>query len=483
MNWKFTEKDARSLITLVLVSLLFTMPIIISNVYYRDDLDRVITGYYGWSFAARPLADLLMMLLTGSGLKLVDYAPFSTILSSTLIGFAAFIIKKMLDDNNLRYATFISALFIINPLFLQNLLYRYDSLPMSLAMTFAVASYAVRLRNIYLSHALRAALAIASLSLYQPCFNVFIALLAVELMASVSKKITVKESIIITIKRGGEYICYYAMYFFTVGIFYAANNSRAKFISFNESGLTEILSTKTRLVNMIASLCSGPNYKYIALGVVVAAIACIYLLVSRKVSFTALAVSLLISIVAFVASFLGPTYLLMSAPVLPRAVVTISVALVVLGILIASADRRFIMVAAIPAIPFVAFSAQVSNAISDQRHYEDNIFNMVSYDILNKAGDYNMIKIVGTPAFSKRSQNIIAEHPSVKYMISAAGGFQASFILESKGLPKVQPSYGKEEENAILLNALKEEPSKIISDTKLYSIYKSDDIILVDIGK
>ncbi|EMJ9367248.1 glucosyltransferase domain-containing protein [Escherichia coli] len=482
MNWSITKNDYKHLIALMLVSLLFTLPIIISNVYYRDDLDRVITGYYGWSFAARPLADILMMLISGSGIKLVDYAPYSTIIASAMVAVAAFIIKKFLDSKEVANSTFIAALFIINPLFLQNLLYRYDSLPMSMALACAVASYFLRLRNIYASHTIRALLAVASLSLYQPCFNIFIALLSVELTASLLKRSSAIDSVKITIKRGLEYAAYYSIYFISVGMLYASNNARAKFIGPNEEGLRQILSTKTRLTYMIGSLGFGPNFKYIAFGLASAVVACVYLLISRKVKPLSFIVVTIISIVAMGVSLLGPTYLLMNSPVLPRAVVSLSVPLVILGVILTSSFSRIYYLAAIPAIPMFAFSAQVSNAIHDQRKYEENILSMAGYDILSKGGDYSMVKIVGSPAYSPRSKTIIEEHPSVKYILSVSGGFQASFIMESIGIARVQPSYGQEEKNMEILSEMKEDPSRIISKTDLYSVYKRDGIILVDIA-
>ncbi len=484
MRYFEKDTDGKTLLILIAVSLIFTLPVITANIYYRDDLDRVITGYYGWSYAARPLADLVMQFLSGSGLKLVDFFPFSTIFSAALIGFASFLIKKYLDSFSIGCSTFISSLFIINPLFLQNLLYRYDGLPMSLALMMAVSSYVVRLNNIYFSYITRVALAVASLSLYQPCFNIFIAFIAIELICALvnnSQRIAIVFQI--AIKRVFEYLIFYSIYYITIGLLFSSGNSRAKFISIDEVGFSHFKSTVMRLYDMLHSLSFGPNLKYLSAGLILFSISCISLIARGKSGFSVVMASLIVSIFAFLASLLGPTIMLIESPVMPRAVVSVSVVFVATGIMISSMSSRLVFLSVIPVMPFFAASAQIGNAVSEQRSYEDNIFNMITYDIMNKTDNkFKIIKVVGTPNISPRSKNIISEHPYINYLISPAGGFQASFILEGKGLRSVQPSYGKEVENTKLLNEWKDIDGCIISSNSMYSLYRNGDVILVNIG-
>lgn len=55
----FSRYDKKALFIYSGLALLFIYPLIQAGIYYRDDLDRSITGYYGWRGLGRPFADIL----------------------------------------------------------------------------------------------------------------------------------------------------------------------------------------------------------------------------------------------------------------------------------------------------------------------------------------------------------------------------------------------------------------------------------------
>lgn len=55
----FSRYDKKALFIYSGLALLFIYPLIQAGIYYRDDLDRSITGYYGWRGLGRPFADII----------------------------------------------------------------------------------------------------------------------------------------------------------------------------------------------------------------------------------------------------------------------------------------------------------------------------------------------------------------------------------------------------------------------------------------
>ncbi|EKY9382405.1 hypothetical protein RD346_000954, partial [Escherichia coli] len=63
-----------------ILGLIFTMPILMANVYYVDDLMRASTGILGWVTLGRPLTDITFQSLSASS-QAVDIFPLGLILS------------------------------------------------------------------------------------------------------------------------------------------------------------------------------------------------------------------------------------------------------------------------------------------------------------------------------------------------------------------------------------------------------------------
>lgn len=80
---------------LYLLSFLYVFPILLSDVYYMDDYNRVIYGY-GWSQDGRFFANAIMWLLNlnfaSIRIKQVDLFPYTTIISSLILVFSGILI-------------------------------------------------------------------------------------------------------------------------------------------------------------------------------------------------------------------------------------------------------------------------------------------------------------------------------------------------------------------------------------------------------
>lgn len=146
-----------------------------------DDNVRVVTGKPDWGWQGRPLADWLYYILSFSHAHIKDLFPYSLLVGLLTL---SLLYKKtesfLVCRHKEKIYTILPFLFIIiNPFFIQNLSYRYDSLPMILALIAGMLAYFVLITQLskMIKIALSILLIISSLSLYQPCVNAYLVIM------------------------------------------------------------------------------------------------------------------------------------------------------------------------------------------------------------------------------------------------------------------------------------------------------------------
>lgn len=156
-----------------LIFVLFVYPLIHANSYYVSDYYRTTSGTIGFSGVGRPLAGLLMGVISLHHWFLFDVAPMPQILAAVVIAFSvgmmSFCINYVDDFSKIISLSFIFCSF----LFLQNLSYRYDSLSMAIAVSFSILPFLLRAKK-EIFYIIEIAVCIFfSLGLYQPAENLF----------------------------------------------------------------------------------------------------------------------------------------------------------------------------------------------------------------------------------------------------------------------------------------------------------------------
>lgn len=473
------KDDKKTLALYSGLALLFIYPLIQAGVFYRDDLDRAITGQYGWRGLGRPIADILMKILSASGRYNLDLFPYTMIASCLFIGAASLLLFKHLVKMDVPHAKLVAALLIFNPYLLQNISYRYDSLGMVIALFLAVLAYTYRNESIIREGSIKIIAGVLSLTIYQPCMNVFIGLLAIDMMIiAVKSESTIAQSIKLIIKKAVAFVCFYLVYM----LFFAVkNNSRSDIILPNAEGAEKLLSTINGLKELVLSYFYGPVYIYFLVPVVVALIFMIvsnYAHTKKIISFMIYA---LLSCFIFLVSLMGPTILLQDAPVFPRTLVSFSVLLVIIAIPIVYFSPRLKYLSLVPLITVFAFSAQLSSAIKSQREYEDFVFNMIAREMLN----YPNIESIGTTGqvnINERTKLIMENKPLIGHFLSPASEFIASFQLINKGFTQTLHGYVDEQANMDRLAGMIEKGIKPVSSNKDYSLYVSGNEAIVTLG-
>lgn len=461
------------------IALLFIYPLIQAGIFYRDDLDRAITGQYGWRGLGRPVADIIMKILSASGHYNLDLFPYTMIASCLCLGAASLLLMKHLSRMEIRYATFVSGLLIFNPYILQNIAYRYDSLGMALAFLLAVLAYTYSNKNKFHETLVKLVSGIIALTLYQPCANIFIGLLAVDvLILGVKSNTTAKETFKLIARKTAEFILFYFIYML---LFSVKNNSRAALITPNTEGLHHLSSTVKGLYELVSSYFHGPVYLYFLIPALIAISFSIFRLSQNKNTLLSFITLAFISFFIFSVSLMGPTIFLEEAPIFPRTLVSFSVLLILIAILVVESCPKLKFIALAPVITIFAFSAQLSSALESQRNYENLVFSMAAKDMLN----YESVKSVSTVGqvnINERARLLIENKPLIGYFLSPAAEFMASFQLIDKGVLQTSHGYGEEQgNNTTLKNIINEKIKPVVANNE-YSIYIQDNLAIIKLG-
>lgn len=461
------------------LALLFIYPLIQVGLFYRDDLDRAITGQYGWRGLGRPVADILMKILSASGHYNLDLFPYTMIASCLFIGAAALLLKNHLTKMEVPHSIFVAALLIFNPYMLQNLAYRYDSLAMSLAFFLAVLSYTYSNKDLIIEASVKIISGVLTLTLYQSCANIFIGLLAVDIIIlGLKKDQSFNQSINYIFKRTTIFVLFHLVYMLFFGL---DHNYRSNLITPNAEGIEQFLNTIKNLYHLIFSYFSGPVYVYFLLPLLTTFVLVIINKVRTNTPILPFLAYSTVSLVIFFFSLMGPTLLLQDAPAFPRTLVSFSVIFVILALPIVYFSPRIKYIALIPLITTLAFSAQLSSAMKSQREHEDFIFSIIAAEMMNHQ-EIKTIITTGQVNLSERVKLLIDNKPLINHFLSPATQFIASFQLINKGLIQTTHGYGQEHSNAQKLKSIISEGVKPIIANAEYAIYLKDNLAIVKLG-
>lgn len=166
-----------------LLALAYT-PFVFDRIYFIDDITRSIKGYFGWIGLGRPLTELIAMVLTTNTQTLADVTPLPQLLSIIILLAAAMLLVRNLNERITLGTTLISLTAVVNPLIFSNMLYRFDSLSMSLSILLPIFAWDVYLKG---KKVLPFFLLVSTLSLYQPAISIFPILIILSFIRSKEK--------------------------------------------------------------------------------------------------------------------------------------------------------------------------------------------------------------------------------------------------------------------------------------------------------
>lgn len=194
------------MISFVILNMLYIIPFILSPYLFMDDTVRIVVGNPDWGWQGRPLADFIMYLLSSDNNKIVNLFPFPLLLALVFYFYTIYYIVEHHLNSIKIYSLFSFLLILCSPLFVHNLLYKYDSAPMILGVSISLLAFFYQSKNKYMDIFIPILLLIMTLSLYQPCFNIFLTLLVGNYLIKLKKDINYIKCFIIYISALVIYI-------------------------------------------------------------------------------------------------------------------------------------------------------------------------------------------------------------------------------------------------------------------------------------
>lgn len=168
--------------------LAFTLPMIIANVYYIDDIGRSTSGYTRWGIDGRPLADIVMKSLNLSD-HLVDLFPLPLFIAMACLALSFLLFKRTFIGEG-RLSFVVPLAFLCNPFFIEVLTYRFDVLTISIGLLCSFASFKRMHINTLINYCLQTLLFIAVFCTYQPIINIVVVLCVLEIFHKIHCKAT-----------------------------------------------------------------------------------------------------------------------------------------------------------------------------------------------------------------------------------------------------------------------------------------------------
>ena len=181
MRYSFQDFPQKKL-TLILLIILF-LPLILWGGFFLDDVRRAHLGQYAWSGDYRPIMDFIYYFL-GQGVDFVDFSPFNYLMQFGLlyifIPFASqrYLQKVEIEEKYLNYIILCWFFVFSNPFFLQNLYFRYDSLPMVISIALISMPFIIKQKKWWFDFTFL----ILVLFLYQPTVVGYVILTCLEMV-------------------------------------------------------------------------------------------------------------------------------------------------------------------------------------------------------------------------------------------------------------------------------------------------------------
>jgi len=472
---KIEKEDHKRFWLMLTICLLWAYPVFHANIFHQDDIYRALTGNYDWYGLGRPLAAEFSRVFSASGLVLLDVAPLTQILATSLLAYSSYLVYKYFKTNYEVDTLFASLIIFLNPYFLYNLYYRFDSIGMAAGVLFATlafVTFAKRKRNILLS----SGLIFAALACYQPIANLFIGLVSVELLIQ-SKRVNWRSVSGYLAQRCFIFIIGYIFYYLTIGLIVSSRTTRTSLVTLDLSGLQNILINITEFFYFSTKILMSPSSAISA--VIIIFIGSLY---SRKrlAHIIKIIPFVIISLITLVISFSGPLFLLESTLIHYRTLPSAYIIFSLLVIFFSLNNKILDKLAIVPLLVSISFSYQLGNTYKNQRDYELNIVRNIVFEVTKVSKTFDQILVSGVMPIAPNAKNTLNENVLIRDMVKPAKSWQLDGLLISTGLNDLPFLWGGDKRalERKYISQICADP-KIIFDSSAFQIIESQKVLLV----
>jgi len=410
---------------LQVISFSFFFPLIYGGGFYADDVSRVKTGYYGWDVLGRPLAKNIAEFYSLGSQQIVDVMPFGYILTIFIVGCSAYSIYCKFKVRYSEYASTLSALFIINPFLVENLLYRYDSLGMVLSLFFVTMAFT--LKNGKIGFAVKMLLLVVAMNFYQTFSPLYVGLIAIEFLLFLNKFKNKRKSVIFLFSNLLVFLFANIIYFLELVLF-DFTGGRGELLSFNVNLPWLVFINFTAAFKPFYAFWEH-SYMYLAVVVPVIFFSIVKLALQRECKILG---GILISSMLVFMSGVGPLALLKVQFLAARGLSYFPVMLMTLSVIIIMGSKKAKWIMIIPVFACFVFVSRVGNMQSIQREFEKPILFSATKDLLAlKSKGVKKIYSIGSIPLSGYVLNTIKNTPFNGFM--SRGMWVATGLMHEYG--------------------------------------------------
>ncbi len=474
----FFKSHKSGLIFNSIFSVLFVLPIILANVYFIDDMGRIIEGY-GLNGPGRYFATIIMKIFVSLNLNYsYNIFPYSIIISAIIYGFIGYLISLELGlEKNKKYK--ISSLILVtSPFLLENLSYFYDSITMAISLLIVIIPF--YFKHNFIKFAIVSILAVfISFGIYQVSATCFLILLILNLIKDINH-IQKKHFILFAIGCL-SFIIALIGYKILLIITHADLGEQASLVNFDTNILQKLKQNFLGYIGLLRYLMISGNY-YLIFSVfcILSIIGLFYTSITSKNKI----ISILIILLAILAIFIltGGINLFVKTPKwFSRTMIGFPFLLFILFFLQKNLPNILRKTSAIVIIILIynsfLISAQYGNFLKNDDEYFDFISNLIAPEI-SKNENINVTFVGKIP---KTPRNILLEENFPILRKTAPLYMNGRWIWGLRRINKFGITNGNYEKKLNFQYSNCDLP--LIQSNKFYDLRMNDEIAVIDFDK
>lgn len=420
--------------------LLFYLPLLLSHPYFRDDWSRATDEIASFRAMGRVFAGYFLHFLTSDYQNLTETTPLFQFASIVvIIVCVCFALKIRKIPYTPLTATAVIA-FLFNPFFIECILYRYDSLTMSIALMSALLGWAFLPKKPIIA----ALLLILSLGTYQPFVNLFILLGVAEFAFNLVNGKSIKESIYTLLRLCIIYCIAFAVYRLAIIPAYSVKTGRSSLIPFDHDGWLIVLRKIVTTIRIYPGFLSLTGKIIYGVGILLALCGIIATCLKKAKDKHILRIIIVLAalLILFPLSYgpflflsdtvIGPRIL---APMIVFSAITIFFAM---GFLLSNTRKwpAYVFATLFLLCP-LSFCYMTNNALVNQDNFEDFINKDAASQILHKFSGKETVFIDGTLPAAPLVAGGIKRYSGMAQIVIPAQPWVSQLRLKSLGVQNV----------------------------------------------
>lgn len=481
----FLSKDftlREGILTYIILLGLYILPLITSNLHYRDDYVRVLRGN-DWDILGRRFTDFTMYFLSINFNAILNISPLNYILSILILSLTMAHFIQKVEIRKSLFSHIALSFIILSPFYLQNLSYQYDSFPMSFSVCLILLAYTQNWHTVK-GFIIALALIAGAASFFQPATNIYPVLIIGGFLLSLKDNNTsnkIKTLFLGAITYLSGLIVYFVWLKFINSV---AQTDRSKLIDLNVDSISTQLHLVIDLFKIVSSsLIYSPLFLLFTIGLLLFIIHISILIYTIKgVVSKALVAASPFAMVFFI---WGPFILLEEAFSEARVFMSLGAIMSIIGFsMIKFLDRKIVFKG-------IFFSLVVLNCLSMMYIYvnlakEDDAFNdqlatSVAYDINSRPElfDLKSVYINSYPPRTPNSKIVLNNIPFLEYINTPFNVWISRYVIESKGVHHIYKDINNMDDKYDWEAICQNKTAKRVVNNKYYEIYtiKNDNLI------